>query len=195
MIITGGKFKGRKIQVPDEKITRPTLSKVRQGVFNALFSLVDDFNGKIFVDLFGGSGVMGLEALSRGFKNVIVCEKNMKAVQIIKKNYSELGLKPELKIGDSLTLIDRVDKNVDVVYIDPPYYSGIYETIFEKIKLNQFFQDSIDVVEHSEPLKIEEFELIKEKNYGGKLVSFCINSPSSELRSLSEKRDIRKFKI
>lgn len=179
MIITGGEFKGRKIQVPDEKITRPTLSKVRQGVFNTLFSLTDDFNGKIFVDLFGGSGVMGLEALSRGFKNVIVCEKNMKAVQIIKKNYSELALKPELRIGDSIKLIDKVDVNVDVVYIDPPYYSGIYETIFEKIKLNPFFQNSIVVVEHSEPLKVEGFELIKEKNYGGKLVTFFISSHSS----------------
>ena len=60
MIITGGKYKGRKVQAPDEKITRPTLSKVRQGVFNTLFSLIGDFEGKSFLDLFGGSGIMGL---------------------------------------------------------------------------------------------------------------------------------------
>ena len=68
MIITGGKYKGRKILAPDEKITRPTLSKVRQGVFNTLFSMIGEFEEKSFLDLFGGSGIMGLEALSRGFE-------------------------------------------------------------------------------------------------------------------------------
>ena len=86
MIITGGKYKGRKIIAPDEKITRPTLSKVRQGVFNTLFSMIGDFEGKTFLDLFGGSGIMGLEALSRGFEEVVVFEKNPKVAQILKKN-------------------------------------------------------------------------------------------------------------
>ena len=84
MIITGGKYKGRKVCAPDEKITRPTLSKVRQGVFNTLFSILGDFQGKTFLDLFGGSGVMGLEALSRGFEEVTVFEKNFKVAQILK---------------------------------------------------------------------------------------------------------------
>ena len=109
MIITGGKYKGRKIQAPDEKITRPTLSKVRQGVFNALFSIIGDFEDKTFLDVFGGSGIMGLEALSRGFKEVIVFEKNPKVAQIIKKNYQTLGLNPKLKIGEFLKLLKRLN--------------------------------------------------------------------------------------
>ena len=72
MIITGGTYKGRKIIAPDENYTRPTLSKVRQGVFNTLFSLIGDFEGKSFLDLFGGSGIMGIEAISRGFDEVLV---------------------------------------------------------------------------------------------------------------------------
>ena len=76
MIVTGGSYKGMKIISPDENITRPTLSKVRQGVFNTLFSMIGDFDNKTFLDLFGGSGIMGLEALSRGFSEVVVCEKN-----------------------------------------------------------------------------------------------------------------------
>ena len=87
MNITGGKYNGRKVAAPDENITRPTLSKVRMGVFNTLFSILGEFGGKCFLDLFGGSGIMGLEALSRGFEEVTVCEKNPKSVQIIKKNY------------------------------------------------------------------------------------------------------------
>ncbi len=166
MIITGGKYKGRKIQAPDEKITRPTLSKVRQGVFNTLYSLIGDFEGKTFLDLFGGSGIMGLEALSRGFEKVIVFEKNPKVAQIIKKNYETLGLKPNLKIGDSLKLLSKIEESVEVIYVDPPYQSGIYEETLSLIK------SGIIIAEHSEPIPIEKFNLIKEKNYGGKKVSF-----------------------
>ena len=114
MRVVSGKYKGRKIQAPDEKTTRPTLSKVRQGVFNVLFSLIGDFDGKSFLDLFGGSGVMGLEALSREFDEVYVFEKNSKVGQILKQNYSKLGLKPNLKIGDSLKLLEKLDKKFDV---------------------------------------------------------------------------------
>lgn len=171
MIITGGKYKGRKIQAPDEKITRPTLSKVRQGVFNTLFSLIGDFQGKSFLDLFGGSGIMGLEAVSRGFDEIVVFEKNPKVVQILKKNYQTLSLTPNLKIGDSLKLVGKLDKSFDVIYIDPPYYSGIYEEVFNQ--LGKYVQPTtIIIAEHSEPLNIEGFSLIKEKNYGGKLISF-----------------------
>lgn len=166
MIITGGKYKGRKIQSPDEKITRPTLSKVRQGVFNTLYSLIGDFEGKTFLDLFGGSGIMGLEALSRGFEKVIVFEKNPKAAQIIKKNYETLGLRPNLKVGDSLKLLNKLEETVDVIYVDPPYQSGIYEETLSLIK------SGIIIAEHSEPISVEKFNLIKEKNYGGKKVSF-----------------------
>lgn len=171
MIITGGKYKGRKIQAPDEKITRPTLSKVRQGVFNVLFSELGDFQGKTFLDLFGGSGIMGLEAISRGFEDVVVFEKNPKIAQVLKKNYATLGLNPNLKIGDSIKLTEKLDRSFDVVYIDPPYYSGVYEEVFNQLrKLN--LQDTIIVAEHSEPLIIEKYELLKEKKYGGKSVSF-----------------------
>ena len=167
MIITGGIYKGQKIQAPDEKITRPTLSKVRQGVFNTLYSLIGDFEDKSFLDLFGGSGIMGLEALSRGFKDVEVYEKNLKVAQILKKNYQNLKLSPNLKIGDSLKLIQKSNKDFDVIYIDPPYYSDIYKNIFETISTKGML-----VVEHSEPIKIVNYDLIKEKNYGGKRVSF-----------------------
>lgn len=167
MIITGGKYKGRNIVAPNENITRPTLSKVRMGVFNTLFSIVGDFQGLSFLDVFGGSGVMGLEALSRGFDKVLVFEKNPKAAQIIKKNYLALGLTPNLQVGDSLKLLAKIQNNFDIIYVDPPYQSGIYNQIFELIKT-----DSIVIAEHSNNLIIPNFNLIKEKNYGGKKVSF-----------------------
>lgn len=172
MIITGGKYKGRKILAPDEKITRPTLSKVRQGVFNTLFSLIGDFEGKCFLDLFGGSGVMGLEALSRGFEEVTVFEKNPKVAQILKKNYSTLNLTPNLKIGDSLKLLEKLDRKFDVIYVDPPYYSGVYNEVFSRLSKTDL-QGTIIIAEHSGDLEIP-FTSIKEKNYGGIFVSFYI---------------------
>ena len=166
MIITAGIYKGRKIESPDEKITRPTLSKVRMGVFNTLYSIIGDFEGKSFLDVFGGSGIMGLEALSRGFNRVKVFEKNPKVAQILKKNYQTVGLKPDLTIGDSTKLILKTDEIFDVVYIDPPYMSGIYEDILSKVKGN------IIIVEHSETIEFDGYEVVKQKNYGGKIVSF-----------------------
>ncbi len=166
MIITAGIYKGRKIESPDEKITRPTLSKVRMGVFNTLYSIIGNFEGKTFLDVFGGSGIMGLEALSRGFSRVKVFEKNPKVAQILKKNYQTVGLKPDLTIGDSTKLILKTDEIFDVVYIDPPYMSGIYEDILSKVKGN------IIIVEHSETIEFDGYEVLKQKNYGGKIVSF-----------------------
>lgn len=167
MQITGGNYKGRKIIAPDENITRPTLSKVRMGVFNTLFSLIGNFEGKSFLDLFGGSGIMGLEALSRGFERVKVFEKNPKVAQILRKNYETLGLKPDLKIGDSLKLLKQNSENFDVIYIDPPYKSGIYEEIISILD-----GDALIIVEHSEDIAPTNVNFIKEKNYGGKRVSF-----------------------
>lgn len=166
MIITAGKYKGRKIISPSEKITRPTLSKVRMGVFNTLFSLIGDFEGKSFLDLFGGSGIMGLEALSRGFSEVFVFEKNKSAAEIIKRNYETIGLKPRLIIGDSTKLIENGDYCCDITYIDPPYESGIYEVVLPKIK------SGLIIAEHSENIDFSKYNVLKQKNYGGKMLTF-----------------------
>lgn len=168
MIITGGIYKGRRIIAPDEHITRPTLSKVRMSVFNTLYSMLGSFEDKSFLDLFGGSGIMGIEAVSRGFGNVAVFEQNPKAAQIIKKNYENLGIIPNLKIGDSLKLIEKTDIFFDIAYVDPPYASGIYEKVFGLLD----GKAKIIIAEHSEQLNIENFTLIKTKNYGGKALSF-----------------------
>ncbi len=165
MIITAGIYKGRKIIAPDEKITRPTLSKVRMGVFNTLFSIMGEFENKTFLDVFAGSGIMGLEALSRGFKLVKGFEKNPKVFEILKKNYSNLNIKPNIILGDSLKLLKK-ESDFDVIYIDPPYKSGIYLDVINLIN------NGLIILEHDEILNLSDFNLIKQKNYGGKFVSF-----------------------
>lgn len=171
MNITGGKYKGRQVSAPDEKITRPTLSKVRMGVFNSLYSMLGDFEGQSFLDVFGGSGIMGIEALSRGFSDVTVIEQNKKAASILKKNYEQLGLKPNLIIGNALTVIPKLDKEYTVAYVDPPYASGIYETVFEALKNTA----RIIVLEHPANLKLELDNITKQKKYGDKIITYIVS--------------------
>ena len=166
MIITAGIYKGRKIIAPDEKITRPTLSKVRMGVFNTLYSIIGDFEGKSFLDVFAGSGIMGLEAISRGFSFVKGYEKNPKILEITKKNYSNLNIKPNIILGDSLKLLKK-ESEFDIVYVDPPYKSEIYFDVLDLIN-----SSGIIILEHEEILDLSKYNLIKQKNYGGKYVSF-----------------------
>ena len=164
MNITAGTLKGRKIITPDTKLVRPTLSKVRMAVFNVLQAYVE-YENAVFLDMFGGSGVMGLEALSRGFKEVTVIEKDKKIFQTIKENYKLLGQEAEFLNIDTLNF--KTDREFDVVYIDPPYYAGIYEQI---LKILPEFK--ICVIEHPEEVVIKEYNLLKQKKYGDKLLTF-----------------------
>ena len=166
MNITAGIYKGRKITAPDEKITRPTLSKTRMGIFNTLYSELGEFEGKSFLDVFGGSGIMGLEAISRGFSKVKVYELNRKSAEIIKKNYASLGLTADLTVGDSLKLLSKTKDFFDVIYLDPPYRSGIYEQILKMLN------GKIIVVEHSEDVDFTGYTIIKQKIYGSCKVTF-----------------------
>ncbi len=168
MNITAGKFKGQKITAPDEKITRPTLSKVRMSIFNTLQSMID-FEGASFLDMYAGSGIMGLEALSRGFAKAVAIEKHPKAAQIIKNNYKKFSPAPVLLIGDSLKITPKLQEKFDVIYIDPPYYSGIYEQSLEAIK---DIAGGIIILEHVNEVELSDYKLIKQKKYSDKFITF-----------------------
>ena len=88
MQITGGKYNSRKIKTPEFDNIKPTLSKTRQGIFNTL-SAMTEFENKVFIDMFSGSGIMSLEAYSRGFK-VISFEKDKKTALAIKETFKSL---------------------------------------------------------------------------------------------------------
>ena len=132
MQITGGKYNSRKVKTADFENIKPTLSKTRQGIFNSLSSMVD-FENKIFFDLFSGSGIMSLEAVSRGFE-VYSFEKDKRTALAIKDSYKSLGLTPNLFFGDTLKNLLKVDKKADVIFIDPPYDSDLYERTLSIIK-------------------------------------------------------------
>ena len=168
MIITAGKFKGQKVSAPDESITRPTLSKVRMSVFNTLQVLVD-FNGSSFFDMFAGSGIMGLEAASRGFSKVVAVEKHPKAAQVVKGNLKKIFPSAQLIIGDSLKISSKLNEKFDVIYIDPPYFFGVYEQSLTAVKN---IAGNVVVLEHVTDVDFCGFEVIKQKKYGDKLITY-----------------------
>ena len=92
MNITGGKYNGRIVKAPDAKLARPTLSKVRMAVFNTLYSLLGNFEERTFLDVYSGSGIMGLEAISRGFRSSVGIERNKTVLEIVKSNYKTLEI-------------------------------------------------------------------------------------------------------
>ena len=171
MNITGGIFNRQKIKAPDENITRPTLSKVRMSVFNTLGSIID-FNGKSFLDMYSGSGIMTLEALSRGFESAVAIEQNKKVYSVIKSNFSKYEKSHDLKLilGDSLKVCQKLEQKFDVIYIDPPYYAGIYEKSLDAIKN---ICNGTVILEHVAEVKIpQNFEILKQKKYGDKFITF-----------------------
>ena len=133
MNITGGKYNSRKIKAPNSDFVRPTLSKIRESVFNILNSRVN-FSSSRFLDLFSGSGIMSLEAVSRGFKEVISVEKDCKTAKIIKENFAQLDLTPNLIIKDALIALESMGNPFNAVYIDPPYSAvELYSKVLFKI--------------------------------------------------------------
>ena len=174
MQITGGKFNSIRLLSPKGDNVRPTLSKTRAAIFDVLYGYME-FDGKSFLDLFAGSGIMGLEAVSRGFEKSFAIEKDKKTFFNIKSNYELLGLKPNVILGDSIKKIATVPEKFDVIYVDPPYRLGLYEPALKEIKKNNVLKDGgIIVVEHpdNEEINFSEFKIVKQKTYGDKVITF-----------------------
>lgn len=173
MRIIAGTAKGTKLYTLEGKNTRPTLDRVKESLFNILQNEIKDC---YFLDLFSGSGAVGLEAASRGAKKVVLCEQSKEAVQIIKKNIQKTHLqeKVEIYVLDFIRFIqDKLHEKPDLIYIDPPYRSdfavkAIREFLrTEKIKLTSIFIVETDreqeFIKQIDDLPIE---IIDHRRYG-----------------------------
>lgn len=123
MRITSGKFRNRKLNAPKTTDTRPTLEVVRKSVFDSLGPSFD-LAGRLFLDIFSGSGAMAFEALSRGFERAYLIEKAPMAVSCIYKNAKLLGVESAVTVykQDALRMLKRLEgQRFDVIFIDPPY--------------------------------------------------------------------------
>jgi 16S rRNA (guanine966-N2)-methyltransferase len=129
--VIGGKFRSRVLEAPAGTDTRPTADRLRETLFNVLTQgAADRVAGRRFLDLYAGSGAVGIEALSRGAASVTFVEKRAAALEVLRKNLEKLGILREVRVerrgvGAFLKAAGDVSGNVeerfDVVFLDPPY--------------------------------------------------------------------------
>ncbi len=124
MRIVGGKYRSRVLCAFDGEKIRPTADKVRESLFNILRDRIVDSR---FLDMFCGTGAMGIEALSRGAKEVVFNDKARDSISLLKKNIDLLKITDGYKIlnKDALMLNGAIDGKFDIIYIDPPYKDGL----------------------------------------------------------------------
>jgi 16S rRNA (guanine966-N2)-methyltransferase len=122
--IIGGAAGSRRLTTPAGRATRPTSDRVREGLFS---SLGGDLSGRSFLDLYAGSGAVGLEAASRGAASVVLVERDPKAVRAVRANLATLALPDAVVRADDVTrfLREPAGRSFDVVYVDPPYADSV----------------------------------------------------------------------
>ena len=132
MRVITGVARGRRLETLPGEVTRPTGEKVKESLFSAIQF---DIEGRKVLDLFAGSGQLGIEALSRGAKGCIFVDKNTEAVQIIKRNLQHTGLMQKAQVlgTDALTYLNRPGDRFDLVFLDPPYAAELLEPALNKV--------------------------------------------------------------
>lgn len=174
MRIVAGKFRGTNLLTFDADNIRPTVDRVRENIFNKIqFGI----SGSKVLDLFGGTGAVSLEFLSRGAESVITCDNNAKSLNLIKKNFEKVGIKPNLKSCDYLVALDDCrGQKFDFIFLDPPFATDYGEKSLEKIfEYGLLADDGIIIYEHLEGKEFvvpEGIEIYDERKYGTIVVSF-----------------------
>ncbi|MCV3453496.1 RsmD family RNA methyltransferase [Campylobacter sp. FU_520] len=179
--IESGIYKGKKILLPSLDTTRSTKSIVKSCVFNVLrFSLQD----KVFIEAFGGSALMALEARSNGCLKSYAIEKDKKAYEIALKNASSIDQNTICFNDDTFKKTPQIIQNFKediVLYLDPPFdiREGFFDIYKKTLKLIENIQNSnvkIIIIEHHStfktPIKIQNYEKTKEKKFGSTTLSF-----------------------
>ncbi len=173
--ITGGECRGRIVTGPEGLEARPTASKIRQAFFNILCNKT---TGSRFLDLFAGSGLMGLEALSRGADMLVFVEESRKMVRAIESNLKTLGYEGEVIAGDVRRVIPVLEQHgYDIIYADPPYRSNLADCVLSLLDKHQLLApEGVLAVEHARDtnLNAQAGKLCRSdrRDYGQTSVSF-----------------------
>ncbi|MBR5524399.1 MAG: 16S rRNA (guanine(966)-N(2))-methyltransferase RsmD [Clostridia bacterium] len=132
MRVITGLARGRRLETLPGEVTRPTGEKVKESLFSAIQF---DIEGRRVLDLFAGSGQLGIEALSRGAAGCVFVDKNTDAVQVIKRNLQHTGLMPKAQVlgTDALSYLNRPGDRFDLVFLDPPYAADLLIPAMEKV--------------------------------------------------------------
>ena len=131
MRVITGTARGRRLKTPEGMDIRPTTDNVKESVFNILQF---DIEGRRVLDLFAGTGQLGIECLSRGAREVVFIDQSRDAVKIVKENLKACGFSAPVLQQDALSYLGACGK-FDLIFVDPPYDAGLYKPVLEKINL------------------------------------------------------------
>ena len=193
MRVIGGKFKGLKLIPPNDLGIRPTSDRLKEALFSILDSKKYNINihNSSVIDICSGTGALGIEALSRGAKEVCFIDKDIKSIRIIQKNTSKLNINHEDKIfikiiKDEVTkALQKIDSIYDIVLIDPPYNTNIINETLQDLKNYNLIKTHSYIFAESSNAEIFDFngyELLDTKKYGKSKLTILklINSSSIE---------------
>ena len=137
MRVITGTARGRKLKTPENYDIRPTTDNVKESVFNIIQF---DIEGRRVLDLFAGTGQLGIECLSRGAAEAVFIDENTAAVKIVKENLKTCGFTAAVLQQDALSYLRHCGR-FDLVFVDPPYDSGLYESVLETINSVDILSD------------------------------------------------------
>lgn len=179
MRVVAGKYKGFNLMAPKGKITRPTDNKIKEAIFDMLYPIKTNGNA---LDLFAGSGQMGIEFLSRGLEKVYFNESDRNSFRVLKENIEKIkDDNYELsKLDFKMALENYKNQGIkfDYIFLDPPYAEDFIKTSLDLILNYELLnEDGIVITESDRYIEISDtydLYLVKEKNYGRKIVEIYI---------------------
>lgn len=178
MRVIAGIAKGRKLQTIEGFNTRPTTDRIKETLFNMI---AFDLPNAEFLDLFSGSGAIGIEALSRGATQAVFVEADAKALQIVRDNLSHTKLEDKasvmpMSVSEALLALEKKNAAFDIIFMDPPYEAGLTEpTLTQILKGNLLKEDGYIIVERSSKIPltpIAGLRVLREKEYRTTVLTF-----------------------
>ena len=172
MRVIAGTAKGTKLNSIDDISTRPTLDRVKEPLFSIIQNNIVESN---VLDLFAGSGALGIESLSRGAKHCTFCDKSYKSIQMLKENIQKVRMQEKSTILniDYKKCLDEQKEKFDIIFIDPPYKMDIaIDSVKRIIELELLAKDGIIIIETDEEerekkeLEKIDLELYDVRKYG-----------------------------
>ena len=179
MRIISGKARGTKLYTLEGMNTRPTLDRVKESIFNIIQNEID---GAKVLDLFAGSGAIGLEFLSRGAKEAVLCDKSKEAIEVIRKNINKIHMEEKTKVfnTDFETCLEKIkNQQFDIIYLDPPYATNyIVKSLKKIIEFGIITKDSTIIIETDDETRILkeienlEIKIVDKRKYGRATIIF-----------------------
>ena len=174
MRIISGKYKGKKLNGFNIEGTRPTMDRVKESLFGIIQTYIPD---SIVLDLFAGSGALGLEAVSNGAKECYLIDNNIEAIKTIKENSQNFEEQLNIIHIDYKKFLKTTNKKFDIIFLDPPYKEKQLDTSLRIIEERGLLNENgIVICEYEIGEPHTNLELIKEKSYGPKKIKIYKNN-------------------